>query len=234
MEFAGSGRKASETLAALQKLISTGEWPVNTRIPKEAELMAMFDVGKSTVREAVRSLASMGMLEPIKGVGTFVRSRTPVSSVVSSFVSAYSVDELLDFRRALEMEAAQLAAVNRSEDQLAQLRQAPGVGPRHDPEAAFLSGGGQTPGTFHQLIFEASGNSLMSAMYAALMAPVRKLVGAAQVVRADDDDLRRGDHAAILRAIEARDPDAARVAMRLHVDRDLVPAAADAAGSRER
>lgn len=74
-----------ETVDALRQRITDGTWPVNSRIPKEDELMELFGVGKSTVREAVRSLAILGMLEPIKGVGTFVRSLMPVSTMLSEF-----------------------------------------------------------------------------------------------------------------------------------------------------
>ena len=57
----GSDR-ARSTLAYLRRHITTGAWPVGSRIPIEPELTEQIGVGRSTVREAVRSLASIGML----------------------------------------------------------------------------------------------------------------------------------------------------------------------------
>lgn len=223
MELSGSGKKAAETMLALQQNITSGAWPVNSRIPKEHELMELLGVGKSTVREAVRSLASMGMLEPIKGVGTFVRSRTPVSSVVSRYVGAYPIDEVLGYRRALEIEAARLAALNRSEAQLEQLRQAYELDLHRDGAQAAHIEFGEAPGSFHHLIFEAAGNTLMTSLYSALMAVVRKAIAEGGLAHSSNDTLRPLDHEAILGAIERRDAIRAGEAMALHAERDLVP-----------
>ncbi|WP_449280755.1 FadR/GntR family transcriptional regulator [Leucobacter sp.] len=223
MELPGSGKKAAETLETLQQNIASGVWPVNSRIPKEPELMELLGVGKSTVREAVRSLASMGMLEPIKGVGTFVRSRTPVNSVVSRFVAAYPIEEILGYRRALEVEAARLAAVNRTDAQLQQMREAYA----RDLDGTTASTGatefGASPATFHQLIFEAAGNSLMTGLYASLLVPMRGARSAGVFGPGSNADLRHRDHSAILQAIEQQDPVRAAQAMGLHAERDLVP-----------
>lgn len=232
VELPGSGKKAAETLETLQHNITSGLWPVNSRIPKEPELMELLGVGKSTVREAVRSLASMGMLEPIKGVGTFVRSRTPVNSVVSRFVAAYPIEEILGYRRALEVEAAQLAAVNRTDEQLAQMRRSHALDLNRSTGAGEGTEFGASPATFHQLIFEAAGNSLMTGLYASLLVPMRSARAAGVFGAGSNADLRHRDHAAILQAIEEQDPARAAQAMGLHADRDLVPrTAADDAGA---
>ena len=92
----GSDR-ARRTLGFLRHKISSGEWPINSKIPTEPELMRLIGVGKTTVREAVRSLASVGILEPMPGIGTFVRSRMPVSSVLVDYMSEFSVSDLLGY-----------------------------------------------------------------------------------------------------------------------------------------
>ena len=119
----GSDR-ARRSLAYLRHRISSGEWPINSKIPTETELMQLLGVGKTTVREAVRALASVGMLEPLPGIGTFVRSRVPVSSLLTDYIAEFSVGEVLGYRRALEMEAAQQAALHRTDEQLAAMRRA--------------------------------------------------------------------------------------------------------------
>lgn len=80
-EVARAGRiGACPPDAGVRQKITSGEWPINSKIPTEPELMRLLGVGKTTVREAVRSLASLGVLEPLPGIGTFVRSRMPVST----------------------------------------------------------------------------------------------------------------------------------------------------------
>nr|NLD41747.1 FadR family transcriptional regulator [Actinomycetales bacterium] len=116
--------RARTTLAYLRRQITTGEWGVGDRIPIEPELTEMLGVGRSTIREAVRSLASIGMLETLPGRGTFVRSSTPTSAVLSEFLAAYTLEELLSYRRALEVEAAQQAALHRTPEDIAALEAA--------------------------------------------------------------------------------------------------------------
>lgn len=221
MRPTGSG-KAADTFEALRRNILDGTWPINSRIPKEAELMELFGVGKSTVREAVRSLATMGMLEPIKGVGTFVRSLTPVSSMLTQFVSGYTFDQILVYRRALEIEAAQQAAINRSEEQLENLRTLFEYDREADPCAPPTPSRGKMPGSFHFLLFEAAGNPLMSSMFAGVMGAIRQAMRSGELVYGVEHGVRQFDHGLILDAIAAQDVAAAAHSMAMHVDRDLV------------
>ncbi len=222
MQLPSGSERARRALAFLRHQIVSGQWPINSRIPIEAELMELMGVGKTTVREAVRSLASVGMLETLPGRGTFVRSRTPVSAVLTDTLAEYDLAELLVFRRALEVEAVQQAAVRRSEAQLAALRESHDHDVRPDPDYPGRVERGRTPGQFHFLIFEASGSPLLTDLYAVVMAGLRRGVDQGRLGYGASEDLRRTDHAAILAAIEAGDPVAAAHATALHVDRDLV------------
>lgn len=219
----GSAR-ARNTLAFLRQKISLGEWPINTKIPTEAELMRLLGVGKTTVREAVRSLASVGILEPKPGIGTFVRSRMPVSALFTDYIAEFSAGDVLGYRRALELEAAQQAARNRTEEQLAAMRLSlsPGAVIRQEP--LFTRDRGKAPGQFHFLVMEASGNALLVGLYAGVLATLRRAVDAGTVVHASDAESRRRDHEVLLAAIEAGDPVAAAHIMAEHIDRDLIPA----------
>lgn len=217
-------------MAFLRGNIASGAWPVNTRIPKEPELAEMLGVGMSTVREAVRSLSVQGMLEPIKGIGTFVRSRTPAVSMLGDYVAAYPLDELLIYRHALEVEAAQRAASARTDAQLAALRASFEHDREAEPGRPRSIERGETPGPFHHLVFEASGSELLAALYASVMGAVRQASSEGRVVYGSSHELRHLDHGAILDAIAAQDATAAALAMALHVDRDLV--VVDGAGPR--
>lgn len=233
MQQSSGSDRALRTLAFLRRKITSGEWPINSKIPIETELMQLLGVGKTTVREAVRSLASIGMLETLPGRGTFVRSRTPVSSVLTDYLSDYDSSEILVYRRALEIEAARQAALHRTDDQLEAMRAA-------RPPADGRTVGhpvierGRTPGQFHTLLFEASESRLLQGLHAGVMASLRRAINRGTVVVATDEEVRRHDHAEILAAIEERDAARAAHAMAVHVDRDLTPApAAPEPGDRE-
>ncbi|MFT3860230.1 FadR/GntR family transcriptional regulator [Micropruina sp.] len=216
----GSDR-ARRSLAFLRQKISSGEWPINSRIPTETELMGLLGVGKTTVREAVRSLASLGMLEPLPGIGTFVRSRMPVSSLLTDYIAEFSTAEILGYRRALEIEAAQQAALHRSPEHLAAMRRA--LEPPSADQVALGPDPRSAPGQFHFLVLEASGNTLLVGVYAGVVNALRRAINAGTVVHATDAAVRRTDHLAVLQAIETGDPAAAAHAMAHHSDRDLVP-----------
>jgi DNA-binding FadR family transcriptional regulator len=211
--------RSREVLRKLRENIVSGRWPVNSRIPTESELMAEFAVGRSTIREAVHALASIGMLEPARSRGTFVRSRNPVSGVLADSLAQHEVADVLATRRALEVEAARLAASNRTAKQLAALRRA------HEWDVPDTDAGverGGTPGEFHALLLEASGNRLLAELHSSLLAALRGLLVAGRVRSGITDTERREDHAELLAAVGARDPARAAQVAGAHADRDMV------------
>lgn len=213
--------RARQTLRLLQHRIASGEWPLNSKIPTEKELVDELGVGRSTVREAVRTLANMGMLEPAPSRGTFVRSLTPVSGVLGSFMAGRTVAELIEARVAIEVEASRLAAVRASAADLAALRRS------HDADLSSDASGeverGATPGQFHALVLRASGSQLLVEMHAGVMQGLRQAVVRGEARVGVDDAGRHADHEEQLAALEAGDADRAAAAAREHVLRDLVP-----------
>ena len=63
-----------QAIQRLREQITSGAWPIGARLPSEATLAAELGVGRSTIREAIRALASTGMVESRQGAGTFVRA----------------------------------------------------------------------------------------------------------------------------------------------------------------
>lgn len=201
---------ARSTLERLKTRIVSGQWPVGGRIPTEPELVEMFGVGRSTVREAIRSLATLGMVETLTAKGTFVRSQTPAPSLLLNALSAYEPAELVGIRRALDVEAAQVAAVQASprdvEELESVLAESRGEG-RGDGSALRCS-------RFHGLIAHASGNHLLTDLHASVSAALDD----SRIADAASADTLVADHEAILAAI--RDGDVAEAAhlMAIHVD----------------
>lgn len=206
----------------LQHRIVSGEWPLNSKIPTEAELAAELGVGRSTIREAVRTLAGVGMLEPARSRGTFVRSLTPVSGVLSDFMNGHALDDLLATRIGLEDQAARQAALNHTPEDLAALRRA------HDADVDSDSGSGtsvergSTPGQFHALVVRAAHNGLLADLHSAVMNSLREAMAQARVVPGIEEPARRSEHSALLDAIAARDPERAAALARAHAAGDLV------------
>ncbi len=212
---------ARATLAYLRQQITSGTWPVNSKIPTEPELAATLGVGRTTIREAVSALAGLGMLEPAVGRGTFVRSRTPVRPVLTDYLHDFALDDVLSFRRAIEVEAAREAAAHRSPAQLAALRAT------HEADLAG-SGDvvrGEVPGQFHALVVEASGSVLLVDLYAGILAALRPRLATNPGAGAS----RTSDHARVLAAIERSRPVDAALAMAEHVSRDVTAPPGDSA-----
>lgn len=217
--------KLDKTLFTLRENIVSGVWPVNAKIPKETELVELLGVSKSTIREAVNSLTFIGMLEPIKGVGTFVRAMSPVNGMMDKHFVSYPVEQILIARRAIEIEAAQQAAVNRSEEQLQALKKSYEYDMAADPNTPRTPSRGEFPGSFHHLVFEAAGSPLMSSLFTAIMNALRDASKNGELLQGSQHDLRHLDHGALLDAIEQQDVAKAAHVMALHVDRDLIPLA---------
>ncbi|MEJ6490445.1 GntR family transcriptional regulator [Leucobacter sp. USCH14] len=214
-------QKARDTLEYLREKISSSAWAVGDLIPKEPELMELIGVGKSTVREAVRSLAAFGMLETVPGVGTFVRSRTPVSTLLTEFLADHDLEEVLVYRRSLEIEAAQHAAVHRSDAQLEALRAAAHRDEHAERYEVITCEQSTTPGSFHLLVVEASGSKLLLDLYLGVISVLQRARTQGRVILGTTIETMHLDHGAVLRAIEARDVRSAAHSMALHVDRDL-------------
>ncbi|MGP4018235.1 FadR/GntR family transcriptional regulator [Saccharopolyspora sp. 5N708] len=109
-----------QVIAQIRELVSSGEWPLDGKIPPETELVAALGVGRNTVREAVRALSHAGLLEVRQGDGTFVRATSEISGAVRKLCGT-ELRQVLEVRRALEVEGARLAARARTEDDLREL-----------------------------------------------------------------------------------------------------------------
>ncbi|MFV8052537.1 FadR/GntR family transcriptional regulator [Mycobacterium sp. 48b] len=110
-----------QVIEQLRTLVTSGEWPVDSRIPTEPELVEALGVGRNTVREAVRALAHNGIFEVRQGDGTYVRATSEVSAALRRLCGS-ELRDVLQVRRCLEVEGARLAATARTEDDIAELR----------------------------------------------------------------------------------------------------------------
>src|SRR3954453_10822369 len=103
-----------QVIEQLRAQISSGEWAVGTRLPPEPDLAAMLGVGRNTLREAVLALVHAGLLERRQGSGTFVIGARELAGAVARRVAGATLAEVIEVRRALEVEAARSAARRRT------------------------------------------------------------------------------------------------------------------------
>src|SRR5438270_6992589 len=115
----GAARPPSVTDDAIDKIrerIVSGAWGPGDRLPKESELAAELGLSRNSLREAVRALSQLRVLEVRQGDGTYVSSLEPdllleTTSFVTHLLQDHTVVELFEVRRLLEPAAAALAAV---------------------------------------------------------------------------------------------------------------------------
>jgi len=195
-----------QVIGQLRAQIASGEWAVGARIPTEPELVALLGVGRNTVREGVRALAHAGLLEIRQGSGTYVRGASELAGAVHRRVADSHSREALEVRRALELEAVRLAALRRTDDDLAAIRQA--LARR---EEAWAVGDVQTwvdaDVRLHQFIVEAAHNTLLRDLYFDLGDAIRHAMQADFGEHLTEEAYI--DHSRLVAAIADRDADTA-------------------------
>lgn len=197
----------------------SGEVALGGRIPPERQLAEVLEVGRSAVREALKSLTLLGLLDVRQGDGTYLVSTT--SNLLPKIVEwglllgERRVAELVETRSHIEIVLAGLAAQRRSGEQLATLQrlidEMTEADACHDLERYIAA-----DVAFHLALGEASGNQVLSDM----LGSVRSLlsVWTSRVIHtAGETAFSLKVHIPILNAVRARDPQAAREAMGVHM-----------------
>ena len=192
-----------QVIAQMRELVSSGEWPLGRRIPTEAELVTALGVGRNTVREAVRALAHAGLLEVRQGDGTFVRATNELSGAVRRLYGS-ELRQILEVRRALEVEAARLAATARTDEDLAELetllaaRDEAAEGPDREHFSAADT-------RFHLRMVAASHNPVLIGLYDGVSEAVQSSVATTH----DPAQPPPVSHTALLDAVRAGEPERA-------------------------
>jgi len=190
----------------LRLQITSGVWTVGARIPTEPELTAFLGVGRNTVREAVQALVHAGLLTRRQGSGTYVRSDSELGIVMSREFAGATHRDVLEVRRALEVEAARLAAERRTADDVASLRKH--LADRQEASrAADFEALAAADLALHAGVVRASHNPVLVILYENLLETIRENIRTNLERPLSSDDA----HADLFAAIENRAPDAARV-----------------------
>ena len=207
---------------ALSERIRNCEFQVGEKLPTESEIMQAHEVSRTVVREAISRLQASGMVETRHGIGTFVLDSAPDKGFhidPATIVMLRDILAVLELRIGLETEAAGMAAVRRTDDQLAGMRRALDS----FQESMQLSSDTVTPDfEFHLQIVRATSNRYYIEImtHLGVMIIPRTRINSAQLARDDQVEyLNRinREHEDIYSAIARGDADAARAAMRTHL-----------------
>lgn len=215
-----TNRLSDSTIDQVLSLITTGKLKPGDRLPGERRLIKRLGVGRTSLREALRALEAMGVIEVKPGVGSFVKNPSPTSTVSSRWIPwlvthEREIMELVELRQALETRAASLAAERADSEQRTAIRTTlneMGRAIADGDEAATV----EADRTFHEALADASQNSLIADVLRLAnnaLAETREAILSLPGRPAKS----LADHRLIWEAIEARDPERAEDAVLNHI-----------------
>ncbi|MFH8760426.1 FadR/GntR family transcriptional regulator [Streptomyces atroolivaceus] len=207
-----------EAIEKIKAMIVSGALAPGDRLPKESELAAELGLSRNSLREAVRALSLIRILDVRQGDGTYVTSLDPqlLLEALSFVVDFHRDDTVLEFlavRRILEPAATAMAASRIEEEELEALSaQLDALGP--DPSVEALVAGDLE---FHRGIVRASGNSVLCSLLDGLSGPTTRARVWRGLTQEDAVSRTLHEHRAILAALRDRDAEAARSWATVHV-----------------
>jgi GntR family transcriptional repressor for pyruvate dehydrogenase complex len=216
-------RLADDVEAHFRQRIDLASLSAGDKLPTETELMRSFGVSRTVIREALSRMQAAGLVETHQGIGTFVMSpktQGMMRATGSESLAPLDVVAVLELRVGLETEAAGLAAVRRTDENLRRMREA-----LDEFEAQVQSPGGTvTPDfRFHMEIARATGNShfvdVLTPLGSAIIPRTRTTATTGMTAQHSAQYLHfvNQEHEQIFNAIARQDADCARAAMKLHL-----------------
>ncbi|MGK5556692.1 FadR/GntR family transcriptional regulator [Actinomadura kijaniata] len=197
------GSTVEAVLDQLQAEVSGGAWRVGDRIPGELDLAARLGVSRPAVREAIRALAHVGVLEVRRGDGTYVRSGADPRPLLRH-VERATLRDVFEVQLAYDVQAARLAARRRTDADLERL-----AGFLADRRAASDAAAfGEADARFHIGVIETTRNPLLIEASRFFQRRLGEALAALRLDRELPEASQRA-HQAVLDALAARDADAA-------------------------
>ncbi|HUY51452.1 MAG TPA: FadR/GntR family transcriptional regulator [Streptosporangiaceae bacterium] len=207
-----------EAIEKIKAMIVSGTLRAGDRLPREADLAAELGLSRSSLREAVKALSLVNILDVRRGDGTYVTSLQPpllleALSFIVDFHRDDSVLEFLQVRRILEPEATALAAERASAADIESLRGLlDSLGPA--PVVADLVANDLE---FHRRIAACSGNSVLCSLLDSLSGPTTRARVWRGLTQAGATERTLAEHRAILDALSSHDPVVARSWSTVHI-----------------
>lgn len=207
-----------EAIEKIKVMILSGQLSAGDRLPREADLAAHLRMSRSSLREAVKALSLVNILDVRRGDGTYVTSLEPpvlleALSFIVDFQRDASVLEFVRVRRILEPAAAAMAAELITDEQVQGLHELlDSLGPHPSAETLVAN-----DLEFHRRISAYAGNTALSSLLDSLSGPTTRTRVWRGLTQAGGTARPLAEHRAILTALISRDPDVARSLATVHV-----------------
>jgi GntR family transcriptional repressor for pyruvate dehydrogenase complex len=220
-----AGRSQTDVVIdGIKTMLTRGELSPGSRLPVEKDLATILGVSRGSLREGVRALATLGVLETRQGDGTYVTALDPTTLLsplgfLADLQQPAHAADLLAVRRVLESESAALAASRLTDEQIAEMGEVLGVVDNilmSDPDMdleAFIHADTE----FHRLIARASGNPPLAALIDSLAGRTSRARLWRAITERRSVRETQAEHRAILDELIRRDPDRARIRMSVHL-----------------
>lgn len=215
-----SDRAYRQVVTQFQAQVRAGNLQSGDKLPPEREMAVQFGVGRNSIREAMRELDLLGLIDSRHGEGTFVAAPSaetiakPFRAVIE--LSSTASESVMEFRRAVEPGVAGLAAKNITDEGVAELQvalldfEAAVHGDRVDVREADAN--------FHLMTGKVTGNPTVIGVHSALYSLLKDFRARLSPQSYDPTDCAVAGHRRIFDAIVAGDRNAAAQAMREHLD----------------
>lgn len=205
------------TRKLVDHLVRDGHLKPGDRLPSERQLAETLGIGRSAVRDALKSLAFLGLIEVRQGAGSYMKEpdSDPVPQIIEwgMLLRERKVMDLIEARSFIEPAVASLAAQRRDEDDLKTIEQQLHAMSDATTTSAFVD----ADVAFHLALAEAARNSVFSDILSSVQSLLR--VSATRVIdAAEGTEPFHREHVAVFGAVSAGDPVAARAAMQSHMD----------------
>jgi GntR family transcriptional repressor for pyruvate dehydrogenase complex len=207
-----------EAIDKIKQMILSGRVRPGEKLPREADLAAELGLSRNSLREAVKALSVINVLDVRQGDGTYATSLAPslLLEALSFIVDFHRDDTVLDFlevRRILEPAATALAAIRMSDEDRSELGKVLETVDVDTPVEELVAADLE----FHRQIAVGAGNSVLASLVDSMSAPTTR----ARVWRGMTEPraLERtlAEHRAIYLAITSRDADLARSWANVHI-----------------
>ena len=207
-----------EAIEKIKAMITSGALRAGDRLPKEADLAAALGLSRKSLREAVRALSLVNILDVRRGDGTYVTSLEPhiLLEALNFIVDFHRDDTVLEFlqvRRILEPAATAMAAERISPEEVKGLQALlDSLGSNPDPEELV-----EKDMEFHRRIVVSAGNSVLASLLESMSGPMTRARVWRGITQTGTLTRTFAEHRAILDALTARDPEAARAWATVHI-----------------
>lgn len=214
--------KVSQVIAReLLTMIETGKFPPGSKLPTEMELTAQFGVSRVPIREALSMLRAAGVINSRQGGGSYVEESTNSNFIQRIHIDTDDIDNikyLFEMRKILEPEAAYLAALRRTPEQLENMKRI--FSDWEDKSIEKVTTAKKEDIEFHRSIILASQNPILIQTQDNLTSLYEKTL---QITLRPNIELKQRreavlkEHRDILLAIEAEEPELAKILCQIHL-----------------